>query len=35
MRHYLNLHRTEARLARLLSDFRWDTMRSAFAADVA
>jgi len=32
-RHYVNLHRTEARLARLLGDFRWDCMRSVFAAE--
>lgn len=32
-RHYVNLHRTESRLARLLSDFRWDTVRRAFAID--
>ncbi|MCS7101001.1 MAG: DUF3473 domain-containing protein [Burkholderiaceae bacterium] len=30
-RHYVNLHRTEARLKRLLSDFRWDTVTSAFS----
>ncbi len=29
-RHYLNLDRTEARLQRLLSDFRWDRVDSAF-----
>lgn len=32
-RHYVNLHRTEARLAQLLADFRWDTVRRAFALD--
>jgi polysaccharide deacetylase family protein (PEP-CTERM system associated) len=31
-RHYLNLARTERRLARLLQDFRWDRMDSVFAA---
>ena len=30
-RHYLNLHRTESRLARLLSDFEWDRMDHVFA----
>ncbi len=30
MRHYLNLHRTEARLKRLLEDFRWDRMDRVF-----
>ena len=30
-RHYLNLHRTEARLARLLRDFRWDRVDRVFA----
>jgi polysaccharide deacetylase family protein (PEP-CTERM system associated) len=29
-RHYVNLHRTEARLARLLSDFRWDRVDRVF-----
>ena len=29
-RHYLNLTRTEARLRRLLRDFRWDRMDSVF-----
>ena len=32
-RHYINLHRTEERLARLLADFRWDTVRRAFTVD--
>jgi polysaccharide deacetylase family protein (PEP-CTERM system associated) len=32
-RHYVNLHRTEERLARLLADFSWGTVRSAFAID--
>jgi len=32
-RHYVNLHRTEARLGRLLGDFRWDTMSRTFAVD--
>jgi polysaccharide deacetylase family protein (PEP-CTERM system associated) len=30
VRHYLNLHRTYARLERLLGDFRWDRMDRAF-----
>jgi polysaccharide deacetylase family protein (PEP-CTERM system associated) len=34
-RHYLNLGRTEERLARLLSDFRWDTVPRAFALQIA
>jgi polysaccharide deacetylase family protein (PEP-CTERM system associated) len=34
-RHYVNLHRTEARLDRLLIDFRWDTMSRTFAVDAA
>ena len=29
-RHYLNLHRMEARLTRLLRDFRWDRMDRVF-----
>ncbi len=29
-RHYLNLSRMEARIARLLGDFRWDTMANVF-----
>jgi hypothetical protein len=29
-RHYLNLDRTEARLARLLRDFRWDRVDRVF-----
>ena len=29
-RHYLNLDRTEARLARLLRDFRWDCVDRVF-----
>jgi polysaccharide deacetylase family protein (PEP-CTERM system associated) len=32
-RHYLNLHRTEARLERLLADFQWDRMDRVFLAD--
>ncbi|HKJ72014.1 MAG TPA: XrtA system polysaccharide deacetylase [Gammaproteobacteria bacterium] len=31
-RHYLNLHRTEDRLERLLGDFRWDRMDRVFLA---
>ncbi|WP_018873793.1 XrtA system polysaccharide deacetylase [Thioalkalivibrio sp. ALJ16] len=34
-RHYVNLHRMEARLERLLQDFRWDRMDRVFAADLA
>jgi polysaccharide deacetylase family protein (PEP-CTERM system associated) len=30
IRHYLNLHRTQARLRRLLSDFRWDRVDRVF-----
>lgn len=30
VRHYLNLHRTERRLHRLLGDFRWDRMDRIF-----
>jgi hypothetical protein len=30
-RHYLNLHRTEQRLSRLLRDFRWDRVDRVFA----
>jgi hypothetical protein len=29
-RHYLNLHRTEARLRRLLADFAWDAIDRVF-----
>jgi len=29
-RHYVSLHRTEARLARLLADFRWDRVDRVF-----
>lgn len=29
-RHYLNLHRMESRLSRLLTDFRWSTMKDAY-----
>lgn len=29
-RHYLNLHRTEARLRRLVADFRWDRVDRVF-----
>jgi len=31
LRHYTGLHRTEARLRRLLRDFAWDRMDAAFA----
>jgi polysaccharide deacetylase family protein (PEP-CTERM system associated) len=34
-RHYLNLHRTESRLNRLLSDFRWDRIDRVFEIDAA
>jgi len=33
-RHYLNLHRTEARIRRLLREFRWRRIDSAFAAQI-
>ena len=33
-RHYLNLARTERRLARLLQDFRWDRMDRVFASSM-
>jgi polysaccharide deacetylase family protein (PEP-CTERM system associated) len=29
-RHYVNLHRTEAKLIRLLDDFNWSTMRDVY-----
>ena len=29
-RHYLNLHKMEARLNQLLTDFKWDTMENVF-----
>lgn len=32
-RHYLNLDRTEARLRRLLADFRWDRVDNVFLGD--
>ena len=34
-RHYLNLHRTEARLRRLIADFHWGRMDHIFLADPA
>lgn len=34
-RHYLNLHRTEGRLRRLLADFNWGRMDDIFLADRA
>jgi polysaccharide deacetylase family protein (PEP-CTERM system associated) len=34
-RHYVNLHRTEGRLGRLLHDFHWDTVRTAFRVETA
>jgi polysaccharide deacetylase family protein (PEP-CTERM system associated) len=33
LRHYTNLHRTEARLGRLLADFRWGRMDEVFVDD--
>ena len=33
-RHYLNLHRTEERLARLLQDFRWQRVDQVFAEHI-
>jgi len=35
LRHYLNLGRMEARLERLLTDFKWDTMAEVFLTDDA
>jgi polysaccharide deacetylase family protein (PEP-CTERM system associated) len=32
-RHYLNLHRMENRIKRLLTDFNWDTMSNVFHVD--
>ena len=34
-RHYLNLHKTEARIQRLLADFSWGRMDDVFLADGA
>ncbi|RTL50120.1 MAG: DUF3473 domain-containing protein [Rhodocyclaceae bacterium] len=34
-RHYVNLDKTESRLRRLLSDFRWDRVDRAFQANLA
>ncbi|WP_019583311.1 XrtA system polysaccharide deacetylase [Thioalkalivibrio sp. ALE16] len=34
-RHYVNLHRMESRLERLLRDFRWDRMDRVFATELA
>jgi polysaccharide deacetylase family protein (PEP-CTERM system associated) len=34
-RHYVNLHRTEARLKRLLSDFRWDRVDRVYLGEGA
>lgn len=34
-RHYLNLDRTEARLDRLLADFRWDRVERVFARQLS
>jgi polysaccharide deacetylase family protein (PEP-CTERM system associated) len=34
-RHYLNLDRTESRLRRLLSDFRWDRIDRVFEIEAA
>ena len=33
VRHYLNLHRTQPRLQRLLRDFRWRTIEAVFIQD--
>jgi len=33
LRHYLNLHRTEGRLRRLLRDFQWARMDEVFLSD--
>jgi hypothetical protein len=33
IRHYLNLHRMEQRLRRLLKDFHWDTVDRVFLKD--
>lgn len=33
-RHYVNLHRTEAKLTRLLEDFNWSTMRDVYGVSV-
>jgi hypothetical protein len=33
-RHYINLDRTEARLGRLMRDFRWGRMDEVFAASL-
>jgi polysaccharide deacetylase family protein (PEP-CTERM system associated) len=35
IRHYLNLHRMEHRLRRLLEDFRWDSVDRVFLEDAA
>ena len=34
-RHYLNLHRTKARLTRLLTDFEWDRIDRVFDVGAA
>jgi len=34
-RHYLNLHRTQARLRRLLCDFKWDRVDKVFDVEAA
>jgi len=33
-RHYLNLHRTEPRIRRLLREFRWHRVDHAFGAEI-
>jgi polysaccharide deacetylase family protein (PEP-CTERM system associated) len=33
LRHYVNLHRTESRLSRLLGDFRWDRVDRVFGLE--
>ncbi len=35
LRHYLNLHRTQGRLCRLLTDFRWDRIDRVFDVEGA
>jgi hypothetical protein len=34
-RHYVNLDRAEARLARLVSDFKWDRVDRVFEREIA
>jgi polysaccharide deacetylase family protein (PEP-CTERM system associated) len=35
LRHYVNLHKTEGRLRRLIRDFRFTTIRRAYASEIA